>query len=80
MSVVVASILLNSFVLRVLRLEYYDKFESPNLTNDSALVSAFVWILLIVGGGLMAAGIVLNSFVLEFQGWKFENTGKKAFD
>lgn len=68
MSVVVASILLNSFVLRVLRFEYYDKVECPNLTNDSALVSAFVWIFLGIGGGLMLTGIVLTSFVLEFQG------------
>lgn len=64
----VASILLNSYVLRVLRFNYYDSFEPPNLTKDSSVMSAFIWLLLGAGGGLLASGIVLNSFVLEFQG------------
>lgn len=68
MSVCVASVLLNSYVLRVLRFDYYDKFESPNLTDDSTLIIVLVWIFLGIGGGLMVTGIVLNSFVLEFQG------------
>ncbi len=70
MGIVVMSILLNSHVLRELRLEHYDKFESPNLTSDSAIVSALIWIFLALGGGLMVGGVILNSFILEFQGFK----------